>query len=210
MGRDAFDRYRPLLLLVGSIAAASLLLYAAVFAPKIRALDGLKSEAAVKQARASSSLREWEEMPRSKDGQARAWEEAIARFDERVPGAPEQERFMAELGALVVRRRLGEFRLSPVSDGKDGASAAETSEVSVANAPAPGGTPEGGPPESGQPFAEIRHQIRFCSAYRDLADFLDDVPRMKRLVDVRSVTVRESAGRMETALEVSIFHKGTP
>ena len=210
MANGALDRYKPLLLLVGSLGTASLLLYAAVFAPKLRAIDGLKAEAAARQERASSSLRQWEEMPRRKDEKTRAWEEAVARFDERVPRGPEQERFMAEVGALVVRRQLREFRLS-VADGMDAASAVGTAQGPVASAPAPGGTSgEGGTPESGPSFTEIRYRLLFCSAYRDLADFLDDLPRLKRLVAIRSVTIRESEGKMETALEISIFHRTAP
>jgi len=210
MTNGALDRHKPLFLLVGSLAAASLLLYAAVFAPKVRAIDGLKSEAAARQERASSSLRQWEEMPRSKDEKTRAWEEAVARFDERVPGEPEQERFMAEVGALVVRRQLREFRLS-VSGGMDAAPAGGAAQGPVASTPAPGGTPgEGGTPESGPSFTEIRYRLVFTSAYRNLADFLDDLPRLKRLVAIRSVTIRETEGKTETALEISIFHRGTP
>jgi hypothetical protein len=155
-------------------------------------------------------------MPRRKDERTRAWEEAVARFDERIPGEPEQERFMAEVGALVVRRQLREFRLS-VADGMDSASAGGTAQDTVASAPAPGGTPgeggtlgDSGMPESGPSFTEIRYRLLFCSAYRDLADFLDDLPRLKRLVAIRSVTIRESEGKMQTALEISIFHRGAP
>jgi Tfp pilus assembly protein PilO len=210
MANGALDRHKPLFLLVGSLAAASLLLYAAVLAPKIRAIDGLKAEAAARQERASSSLRQWEEMPRGKDEKARAWETAVARFDERIPSRPEQERFMAEVVALVVRRQLREFRLS-VSDGMDAASAVGAAQGPAASAPAPGGTPgEGGTPESGPSFTEIRYRLVFSSAYRDLADFLDELPRLKRLVAIRSVTIREKEGKTETALEISIFHRGTP
>ncbi len=210
MANGALDRYKPLLLLVGSLATASLLLHAAVFAPKIRAIDGLKLEAAARQERASSSLRQWEEMPRRKDEKTRVWEEAVARFDERVPSGPEQERFMAEVGALVVRHQLREFRLS-VSDGMDAAPAAGTAQGQVSSAPAPGGTSgEGGTPEGGPSFTEIRYRLLFCSAYRDLAGFLDDLPRLKRLVAIRSVAIREREGKMETALEISIFCRGGP
>ncbi len=210
MANGVLDRYKPLLLLLGSLATASLVLYAAVFAPKMRAIDGLKVEAAARQERASTSLRQWEEMPRRKDEKTRAWEEAVARFEERIPGEPEQERFMAEVGALVVRRHLREFRLS-ASDGVDSASAGGTAQGPVAIAPAPGGTSgEGGTPESGPSFSEIRYRLLFCSAYRDLADFLDDLPRLRRLVAIRSVTIREKEGKMETTLEISIFHRGAP
>ena len=210
MANGAFDRHKPLFLLVGSLVAAALLLYVAVFAPKLRAIDGLKAEAAARQDRASSSLHEWEEMPRRKDEKTRTWEETVARFDERIPGGPEQERFMAEVGALVVRRRLREFRLS-ASDGVDPASTGGTAQGPAANAQAPGGTSgEGGTPESRPSFTEIRYRLLFCSAYRELADFLDDLPRLKRLVAIRSVTIREKEGKMETALEISIFHRGAP
>ena len=117
---------------------------------------------------------------------------------------------MAEVGALVVHRQLREFRLS-VSGGMDAASAGGAAQGPVAGAPAPGGTSgEGGAPESGPSFTEIRYRLVFCSGYRDLADFLDDLPRLKRLVAIRSVTIRETEGKTETALEISIFHRGTP
>ena len=210
MVNGALDRYKPLFLLVGSLATASLLLYIAVLAPKVRAIDGLKVEAAARQERASSALRQLEEMPGRKDEKTRAWEEAVARFDERIPSRPEQERFMAEVGALVVRRQLREFHLS-VSSGTGAASAGGAAQDPVASAPAPGGTPgEGGTPGSGPSFTEIRYRLVFCSGYRDLADFLDDLPRLRRLVAIRSVTIRETEGKMETALEISIFHRGMP
>jgi Tfp pilus assembly protein PilO len=199
------ERRKPMILLGGSLAASAVLLYVAVFGPKIRAIDQLKADAEMKQAQVSAALRAYGEMSESKDQKTRQWDEVLARFDKRVPAEPQQERFMAELGALAVKRQLAEFRLSIPSAGEGWSQAAAPGTAQPAAGEAQG---EAGAPAR-EAFVETRYRISFVSAYRDLADFLDDLPRLDRLVAIRSVKIQSKEGRMETALEISIFHRGT-
>ena len=210
-------RYRPLLLLVGSLAAAAVLLALFLFSPKVRAIQQLREAAAERQSRVSESLRQWSEMSEKRDERASAWEEALARAARRVPHGPELEGFMAELSALAVRHHLRAFRLTPSGAMGGAAGGPDQGPAPVASAPepqdglTPGGADAGASSAAGEsPPTELRYRVLFTSTYSDLADLLDDLPRMRRLVTVRSVKVAMKEGALETALEISIFHRGSP
>jgi len=57
---------------------------------------------------------------------------------------------------------------------------------------------------------EARFRLTFQSTYRDLAEFLDEIPRAQRLLKIRSVSVREKADAMATEIELSAWHRRGP
>jgi Tfp pilus assembly protein PilO len=54
---------------------------------------------------------------------------------------------------------------------------------------------------------EARFRLTFRSTYRDLAEFLDGIPRARRLLTIRSVTVKEKADAMTAEIELSAWHR---
>ncbi|HEY7585589.1 MAG TPA: type 4a pilus biogenesis protein PilO, partial [Candidatus Deferrimicrobiaceae bacterium] len=66
---------------------------------------------------------------------------------------------------------------------------------------------EGTAQEKNASAEEIRLRLSFSSTYRDMAEFVDGIPRMKRLLSIRSVVVKEREGEMETTLELSAFYR---
>src|SRR3990172_8605650 len=56
-------------------------------------------------------------------------------------------------------------------------------------------------------WGEIRFRVAFFSTYKEMAAFLDGVPRMKRLLSIRNLEVSEKEGEMETTLELSAFYR---
>jgi hypothetical protein len=64
------------------------------------------------------------------------------------------------------------------------------------------------PPAPGKEGAvEARFRLTFRSTYRDLAEFLDEIPRARRLLTIRSVSVREKADAMAAEIELSAWHR---
>ncbi len=150
------------------------------------------------------SLRLWGEMAREKGGKSGTWEEQIRRLDERIPPAAETDLFREEIGRQAVRHNLRAFRLASVEEEGAGRSAVVEGPGGAA-APAPG--PQGA--EGGKPFAEMKYRVTFLSGYRDMAQFVDEIPAMRRLVSLRRIVVGEKEGEMETSLEISVYHRGT-
>jgi hypothetical protein len=54
---------------------------------------------------------------------------------------------------------------------------------------------------------EARFRLTFRSTYRDLAEFLDEIPRARRLLTIRSVSVKEKADAMAAEIELSAWHR---
>jgi hypothetical protein len=182
-------RYRPLLLLVGALAAAAVLLALFLFSPKVRAIQQLREALAERQSRVSESLRQWSEMSEKRDERARAWDEALARAARRVPHGPELEGFMAELSALAVRHHLRAFRLAPSGAMGGAAGGPDQGPAPVVSAPEPqdGLTPGGadaGANAAAEPLTGLRYRVLFVHLSGP-PDLPDDLPRM-RLVTVRA------------------------
>jgi Tfp pilus assembly protein PilO len=130
----------------------------------------------------------------SRAGGGAQWEERLRAWERRVPSTPETERLLAEIGELAVRHNLKAFGLAGVS---------------TAASPPGGSAPDPSAPREGKEGAvESRYRITFRSTYRDLAEFLDEIPRARRLLTIRSVSVKEKEDAMEAAIELSAWHRG--
>lgn len=187
-----------LLPLLGALAALSALSYFLVFAPKIRELQRLREDVSVKQAETGAALRLWGTMTRTAGADSRRWEEQMKAWRERVPDRPETEGLMEEIGRQVVLHNLKGFRLSVPTDAKAGKSGAVEG---------PGASAEGWEQGQRKGEGELRFRLSFFSTYRDMAGFVDGIPRMKRLLSIRSVDVKEKDGEMEASLELSAFYR---
>ena len=200
----ALRENREILAFVAGLAAAVLLSYFLVFGPKVKEIRHLQGDVASRQAEMGESLRLWREMVEEKGGKSRIWEDQIRLFDLRIPVGPETDRFMAEIGRQAVRHNLRAFRLSAADE--EGPGRASTVE-------GPGGTPPAGAapgtPASGgeSPYGELKYRVIFLSGYKDMAQFVDEMPAMQRLVSLRKMSVREKEGEMETTLEISVYHR---
>jgi Tfp pilus assembly protein PilO len=187
-----------LLPLIGALAALSVLSYFLVFAPKIRELQRLREEVSVKQAETGAAVRLWGTMSRTEGAESRHWEEQVRAWREKVPDAPETERLMGEIGRQVVLHHLKGFRLSVPTDAKAGKSG---------TVEGPGGSAERGEQGQHTDEGELRFRLSFFSTYRDMAGFVDGIPKMKRLLSIRSVDVKGKDGEMEAELELSAFYR---
>lgn len=191
-------RKGKLLQVLGALAVLSVLSYFLVFAPKLREVRRFQAEVAGKENEMATSLRMWGAMARTAADETRRWEDHALAWREKVPGTPETDRLMAEIGRKAVLHNLKGFRLTIPTDGKAGKSGV---------AEGPGAAVEGTEPDKSKAFGEIRLHLTFFSTYRDMAEFVDGIPGMKRLLAIRSLTVKEKDGEMETTLELAAFHR---
>ena len=184
--------------LLGALAALSAVSYFLVFAPKVRELQRLKEDVEARQAEMGSALRLWGRMASTGGAESRLWEEQVKTWRERVPETPETDALMAEIVRHVVLHNLKGFRLSiPTNARVEKSGTVE----------GPGSTAEAEEKERSRFAGELRLRLSFLSTYRDMAGFVDGVPRMKRLLSIRSVNVKERDGEMETTLELSAFYR---
>ena len=182
----------PVLLGLLALAAAS---YYFLFAPELRTVRGLKEEIARKEAEVADTMALRTAVEESRGDGGKSWYLRLRSWEERIPVSPEPHRLLSEIGELAARHRLESFGLSVVP--RD-----------------PGGDPPQAAPEAGAPakkerMPEVRYRMTFRSTYRDLAGFLDDIPRMRRLLSVRSVSIRGEEGAMVATVDVSAWHRGT-
>ncbi|NJD61553.1 MAG: hypothetical protein FIA93_02400 [Deltaproteobacteria bacterium] len=184
--------------LLGALAILSAASYLLCFAPKIREVQRLKEEVAVKQAEMGAAVRTWGRMAGTSGAESRRWVEQLSVWREKVPETPETDVLMTEIGRQVVLHHLKGFRLSLPTDAK-----AEK----IGAVEGPGASAEGAVQEKNAVAEEIRFRLSFFSTYRDMAEFVDGIPRMKRLLSIRSIAVKERDGEMETTLELSAFHR---
>lgn len=187
-----------LLPLLGALAVLAALSYFLIFAPKIRELQRLREEVSVKQAETGAALRLWGTMARTAGAESSRWEEQVRLWKEKVPDAPETEGLMEEIGRQVVLHNLKGFRLSVPSDAKAGKSGIVEG---------PGASAAAGEQGQRKDEGELRFRLSFFSTYRDMAGFVDGIPRMKRLLSIRSVDVKEKDGEMESTLELAAFYR---
>ncbi len=197
----------PLVLVLCALSAASYLL---VFSPKIREVRRLQAEVAAREAEMGSAVRLWGEMLASEDEATQRLEARARDWRERVPEAPETDRLMAEIGRRAVLHDLRAFRLTvPVESGPAAGAAVEVSTTGPGAPPAAGAPPAGGAgPENPAMPQEVRLRLTFRSSYRDLAAFVDGIPRMKRLLSLRSLNIHEKDGATESTVEMTAYYGG--
>ncbi|MBP2674047.1 MAG: Pilus assembly protein, PilO [Deltaproteobacteria bacterium] len=184
----------PVLLALAALAAAS---YYFLFAPEIRAIRGIKEEIARKDRDLAEAMALRAAVEGSRSGGGQRWDVRLRSWEERVPVSPDTDRLLSEIGGQAVRHRLKSFGLTVVQS---------TAEKAQPPAPPPA---EGAAAESGMRLPEVRYRMTFRSTYLDLAEFLDDIPRMRRLLSVRSVSVQGERDSMVSTVEISAWHRGT-
>lgn len=198
MVQGRFAKVREIHLLLGSLLVLSVLSYFLVFSPKVREVRRLQTEVLAANADMESSLTAWEEMSRTSRSDIDILEKRVAEWRSNVPESPETESLLTELGRHASRHHVRRFRLSVPAEGQS-APVSAIAGPPVAPAAAGEGSKEGP--------GEIRLQLSFVSTYRDMAGFLDGIPKMKRLLSVNGVKIREKDGEMETDVELSAFYR---
>jgi Tfp pilus assembly protein PilO len=180
------------------IAAAMVLAWFLVYAPAIRELSRLKVEVAARQEAMDASMRQWDEMRRSREVDTPRWQATVRRWDDRLPPAPMTDALMEEITGQAVRHGLSAFRLSVPAEGN----APGTMGAALAG----GGVAE----DNAAKLPELKYEIVFRSSYRDLSAFMDELPHLRRLVALRALQVREVDGAMEAKLSISAYYRGNP
>jgi Tfp pilus assembly protein PilO len=169
--------------------------YFLLFAPELRTIASLRAEIAAKDAEVAGAMKLRTQVAQSRAGEGARMEERLRTWERRVPPTPDTEHLLAEIGEMAVRHNLKAFGLT----------------VAPAAGSAQGGDPTaavGDAPAQGKEGAvETRFRLTFRSTYRDLAEFLDEIPRARRLLTIRSVSVREKADAMAAEIELSAWHR---
>ena len=181
----------PVALGLAALGAAS---YFLLFAPELRTIRSLRAEVAVKDAEVSEAMKLRTEVTQSRVGEGTRWEERLQAWERRVPSTPDTGRLLAEIGEMAVRHNLKAFGLT-VPPAAGGAVPDPTATGAAAFAQGKGGA------------VEARFRLAFRSTYRDLAEFLDEIPRARRLLTIRAVSVREKADAMAAEIELSAWHR---
>jgi Tfp pilus assembly protein PilO len=185
----------PVALVLAALGVAS---YFLLFAPELRTIRSLRAEIAMKDAEVAEAMKLRTEVAQSRVGEGARWEERLRTWERRVPSSSDTEHLLAEIGEMAVRHNLKAFGLtvSPVAGSGQGG---------VAPDPAAAGA--GAPVQEKDGAVESRFRLTFRSTYRDLAEFLDGIPRARRLLTIRSVSVREKADAMAAEIELSAWHR---
>jgi len=180
------------------LAALGVASYFLLFAPELRTIASLRAEIAAKDAEVSEAMKLRAEVARSRVGEGAQWEERLRTWERRVPPSPDAEHLLAEIGDMAVRHNLKAFGLTvaPAPGSAQGAAA-----------PDPTTAPDGAPAQGKDGVVEARFRITFRSTYRDLAEFLDEIPRARRLLTIRSVSVKEKADAMTAEIKLSAWHR---
>jgi Tfp pilus assembly protein PilO len=182
----------PVALGLAALGAAS---YFLLFAPELRTIRSLRVELAAKDAEVTEAMKLRTEVAQSRVGEGARWEERLRAWERRVPSTPDTEHLLAEIGEMAVRHNLKVFGLTVVP----------ASAPAQAGDPAAAGAAAAAPEKGGA--VEARFRLTFRSTYRDLAEFLDGIPRARRLLTIRSVSVREKADAMAAEIELSAWHR---
>ncbi len=185
----------PVVLGLAALGAAS---YFLLFAPELREIRSLRAEIAAKDAEVAEAMKLRTAVAQSRVGEGALWDESLRTWERRVPSTPDTGQLLAEIGELAVRHNLKAFGLIGVSSAgsPQGGSAPDS----------PAAAPEEGR-DAKEGAVESRYRITFRSTYRDLAEFLDGIPRARRLLTIRSVSVKEKADAMEAEVELSAWHR---
>jgi Tfp pilus assembly protein PilO len=185
----------PVVLGLSALGVAS---YFLLFVPELRTIGSLRAEIAAKDAEVAEAMKLRTEVAQSRVGEGARWEERLRAWERRVPLTPDTERLLSEIGEMAVRHNLRAFGLTV-------APAAGSSQGGAAPDPAAAGA--GTPAQGSEGVVESRFRLTFRSTYRDLAEFLDELPRARRLLTIRSVSVKEKAGAMTAEIELSGWHR---
>ena len=185
----------PVVLGLAALGAAS---YFLLFVPELRTIRSLRAEVAVKDAEVSEAMKLRTEVAQSRVGEGARWEERLRTWERRVPSTPDTEHLLAEIGEMAGRHNLKAFGLTE-------APAAGSAQGGAAPDPAAAGA--GAFAQGKEGAVEARFRLTFRSTYRDLAEFLDEIPRARRLLTIRSVSVREKADAMAAEIELSAWHR---
>lgn len=180
------------------LAALGVASYFLLFAPELRTIGSLRAEIAAKDAEVAGAMKLRTQVAQSRIGEGARMEERLRAWERRVPPTPGTEHLLAEIGELAVRHNLKAFGLTV-------APAAGQAQGGAAPDPAAAGS--GAPAQGKDDAVEARFRLTFQSTYRDLAEFLDEIPRARRLLTIRSVSVREKADAMATEIELSAWHR---
>jgi len=198
MSIGRFAKIKEIHLLLSALLVLSALSYFLVFSPKVHEVRRLEAEVAAANADMEASLKAWEEMSRTSRIDIDILEKRVAEWRSKVPESPETESLLIELGRHAARHRVRSFRLSAPTE-EPSASVSAVAGPPVSSAP-PGEGGKAGP-------GEIRFQLAFFSTYRDMAEFLDGIPKMNRLLSVNELKIREKDGEMATDVELSAFFR---
>jgi Tfp pilus assembly protein PilO len=189
-------RKEGILPVVLGLAALGVASYFLLFAPELRTIGSLRAELAAKDAEVSEAMKLRTEVAQSRVGEGARWEERLRAWERRVPSTPDTEHLLSEIGEMAVRHNLKVFGLT----------------VAPAAGSAQGGDPAaataGAPARRKDEAVEARYRLTFRSTYRDLAEFLDGIPRARRLLTIRSVSVKEKEDAMAAEIELSAWHRG--
>jgi len=187
----------PVALGLAALGAAS---YFLLFAPELRTIRSLRAEIAAKDAEVAEAMKLRTEVAQSRVGEGAQWEERLRTWERRVPSTLDAENLLAEIGEMAVRHNLKLFGLTV-------APATGPAQAGAGAAPDPAAAGAGVPAQGREDAVETRYRLTFRSTYRDLAEFLDEIPRARRLLTVRSVSVREKADAMAAEIELSVWHR---
>jgi len=181
---------------LAALGAAS---YFLLFRPELRVIRSLREEIAAKDAEVAEAMKLRTEVAQSRVGEGARWEERLQTWKRRVPSTPDTERLLADIGEMAVRHNLKFFGLTV-------AQAAGSAQGGAASDPTAGGA-EASAKVKGE-AVETRYRLTFRSTYRDLAEFLDGIPRARRLLTIRSVSIKEKSDAMAAEIELSAWHRG--
>jgi Tfp pilus assembly protein PilO len=187
-------RKEGILPVVLGLAALGVASYFLLFAPELRTIGSLRAEIAAKDAEVAEAMKLRTEVAQSRVGEGARWEERLRAWERRVPSTPDTEHLLSEIGEMAVRHNLKVFGLT----------------VAPAAGSAQGGDPgatAGAPARGKEEAVESRFRLTFRSTYRDLAEFLDGIPRARRLLTIRSVSVKEKEDAMAAEIELSAWHR---
>jgi Tfp pilus assembly protein PilO len=180
------------------LAALGVASYFLLFAPELRTIRSLRAEIAAKDAEVAEAMKLRTEVAQSRAGEGARWEERLRSWERRVPPTTDTEHLLAEIGEMAVRHNLKVFGLTVApaeGSAQGGASPDPTAAIAGALAQWQAGA------------VEARYRITFRSTYRGLAEFLDEIPRARRLLTIRSVSVKEKEGAMAAEIELSAWHR---
>jgi Tfp pilus assembly protein PilO len=200
MAIDIRKKEGVLPVLLGLLALAALS-YRFLFVPELRKVRDLREEVARKEAEVAETRALRTAVEESRDGGRESPGLRIRSWEERIPPGPEPGRLLAEISGQAVRHRLGSFGLTVVADDAEEAAPQEGAKGESAKGESASGD------RKSKGAREVRYRMTFRSTYRDLAEFLDDVPRMRRLLSVRSVSIKNEEDAMAATVEVSAWHR---
>jgi len=191
-------RKEGILPVVLGLAALGVASYFLLFAPELRTIGSLRAEIAAMDAEVAEAMKLRTEVAHSRVGEGARWQERLRTWERRVPPTPDTGHLLAEIGEMAVRNNLKAFGLT---------AAPAPGSAQAGAAPDPAAAGAGAPAQGEEGAVESRFRLTFRSTYRDLAEFLDEIPRARRLLTIRSVSVKEKEDAMAAEIELSAWHR---